>query len=183
MRWLISSIPRARRWSMLRLIRSRFTAGSSQSMTHETTPQTKSCGTGSARNRNFASLVALVPGGEDARALRGNCDGELEVGCQRVVFGVDGPAVVAHPHQRAAGVDHRLDRQDPPLLQLRTLAGVAEDGHLRFLVHVFADAVADEGTDDREPLDLDAALDRRRDVAEVVSRPHLFAPGEDRGFG
>ena len=48
------------------------------------------------------------------------------------------------------------------------LVGLTVVGDLRVLVHLAADAMADEGADDREPLGADLALNRVRDVAEVV---------------
>src|SRR5688500_13140731 len=85
------------------------------------------------------ALKLFVPGGEDAGPLRRDRHGELEVGGEGAVLGEDGPAVVSHLHQRAAGVDHRLDREDHALLELRPAAGIAEVRDLRVLVHVAAD--------------------------------------------
>src|SRR4051794_37208966 len=48
--------------------------------------------------RRSQRAVALVPGRQDARPVAGDGDGELEVGRQRAVLGVDRPAVVAHAH-------------------------------------------------------------------------------------
>ena len=97
--------------------------------------------------------------------------------------GVDGPVVAAHPDLGRAGVDHRLDREHHARLQLRARARLAEVGDLRVLVHVAADAVPDQRADDREPLGLDLALDRVRDVAEVVAGPRLLDAGEQRRPG
>src|SRR3954454_22744153 len=101
----------------------------------------------------------LVPRGEDPRAAGGDGDRELEVGGQRPVLGVDRPAVVAHADLVAARVDHRLDREAHARLEQRALAGIAVVGDLRLLVHLAADAVADERADDRQALALDRLLD------------------------
>ena len=116
-------------------------------------------------------------------AVAGDRDRELEVGGQRAVLGVDRPVVVAHPHGVAAGRDHRLDGQDHALLEQRALAGLAEVGDLRVLVHVAADAVADERAHDREAVGLDLLLDGVGDVAEAVAGPALLDGGEQRALG
>ena len=54
---------------------------------------------------------------------------------------------------------------------------------LRLLVHVAADAVADERLDDREALGLDVLLDGVRDVAEPVADAALLDGGEQRALG
>ena len=63
------------------------------------------------------------------------------------------------------------------------LPGLAEVRDLRVLVHVAADAVADEGADDREPVALDALLDGVGDVAEVVAGHGLGDALEERVTG
>src|SRR3954470_14210253 len=52
------------------------------------------------------ALGVLVPRSEDPGALGGHRDGELEMGRQRPVLGVDRPVVVAHPGGVSAGRDH-----------------------------------------------------------------------------
>src|SRR3954452_12787590 len=127
--------------------------------------------------------LALVPRGEDPWPLRRDGDGELEVGGERAVLGVDRPAVVAHPDHVAAGGDHRLDGQDHALLERDAPVGRAVVRDLGLLVHVAADAVADQRADDREALGLDVLLDGVRDVAEAVARAALLDGGEQRALG
>jgi hypothetical protein len=50
-------------------------------------------------------------------------------------------------------------------------------------VHVAADAVADEGLDDREAVGLDVLLDGVGDVAETVADAALLDGGEERALG
>src|SRR5437764_6245917 len=144
--------------------------------------------TGSGARRRFRApgigpgllVLILVPGGQDPRPLGGDGDGELEVRGERAVLGVHRPAVIPHTHQRAAGVDHRLDRQHHALLELRPAARLTVVGDLRLLVHVAPDPVPNQAADDRKPVELYATLDRRRDVAEVVSGPDLRRALEER---
>src|SRR6185295_3241248 len=70
---------------------------------------------GARRRRLF-----LVPGGENAWAVLGDGNGELEMGGQRAIGGVDRPVVLAHTDLGAAGVHHRLDRKHHPRLELGT---------------------------------------------------------------
>src|SRR4051812_9168160 len=126
--------------------------------------------------------LALVPRGEDPRPLRRDGDGELEVGGERAVLGVDRPAVVAHADHVAAGGDHRLDGEDHAVLERDPLAGRAVVGDLRLLVHRAPDAVADQGPHDREAVGLHMLLDGVRDVAEPVSRPALLDGLEQRAL-
>src|SRR3954452_13266705 len=70
----------------------------------------------------------LVPGREDPRTFGGHGHGELEVGGQGAVLGVDGPVVLAHPDGVAAGRGHGLDGQDHALLEQGTAAGGAVVG-------------------------------------------------------
>src|SRR3954451_18252651 len=79
------------------------------------------------------------------------------------VLGVHRPAVVAHADHVAAGGDHRLDGEDHALLEGDALVWGAVVGDLGLLVHLAADAVADEGADDGEALGLDVLLDGVRD--------------------
>ena len=110
-----------------------------------------------------------------------------------MVRGDDGPAVGKTTDARPAGVDHRLDSEHHPRLQLesRTRASVMQ--HLRLLVKLAADAVAAEFAHDGETMALGVVLDRRADVAEMRSRldganavPHRLVrdfaqpPGLDR---
>src|SRR5690349_15463766 len=121
-------------------------------------------------------LIPLMPRRENSRTVCGDRDGELEVRRERAVFGVNGPAVVAHADERPAGIDHRLDREHRSLLQQRSLAGVPVVRDLRLLVHLTPDPMTDQSADNREPLDLDGPLDRRRDVTQPLAGAHLFDP-------
>src|SRR4051794_16113463 len=55
--------------------------------------------------------------GEDLRAGRGDRHGVLEMRCERAVGGRDRPVVVVDVDVRAAGRDHRLDRDRHALLE------------------------------------------------------------------
>src|SRR5271163_1143156 len=98
-----------------------------------------------AAGRRCRATLALgrrqVPRGEHARTVGGDGDGEFEVRGQRAVLGEDGPAVAGHADPRTPGRGHRLDRQHHALLEQRPLAGLAEVGHLRVLMHVAPHAV------------------------------------------
>src|SRR5829696_350242 len=118
---------------------------------------------------HLAERLFLVPGSEDTGPLGGDRDRELEMGGERPVLGVDRPVVAADPDGRAPYVDHRLDGQDHALLERRALARRPEVRDLRVLMHVAADAVADELADDRKALLLDRGLHRVRDIAEAVA--------------
>ena len=90
------------------------------------------------------------------------------------------------PPTRTSGLParrHRLDREHHALFQQRPLAGRAEVRHLRLLVHLAADAVADERADDREPGALGDALDRVRDVAHAVARTRALDARVQRRLG
>src|SRR4051812_6938792 len=117
--------------------------------------------------RGFCAGSVQVPGGEDAGAVLRDGDGELEVGGQRAVGRIDGPVVIAEADVGAARVDHRLDGEHHARLEQGAAPRLAVVGDLRVLVHVAADAVADQRADDRQALGLDPLLDGVRDVAEV----------------
>ena len=107
-----------------------------------------------------------MPGSEDSRPVCRHGDRELEMRCKRPVLGVDRPPVVAHPDRVPAGRDHRLDGQDHALQELRTRSRLAEVGDLRVLVHVPADAVADQGADHPEAVLLDTTRAALFDAVE-----------------
>ncbi len=89
-----------------------------------------------------------------------------------MVGGHDGPAVGERANRRATRVDHRLDREDHPRLQLESGAGPAVMDDLRLFVELPADPVAAELADDREVMAFREFLDRVPDVAEVRAVPH-----------
>src|SRR6202035_3883191 len=66
-------------------------------------------------------------------------------------------------------VDHRLDGDDVAGLQQVAGAGIAVVRHLRGLVHVTPDPVADVLAHHREPVGLDVGLDGGSDVTDVVA--------------
>src|SRR6185503_21019759 len=113
-------------------------------------------------------LTRLAPG-QHAGAVAGDRDRVLAVGRQAAVAGVDGPAVVAALDVVRARRDHRLDREHHARGQLGAAPGRAVVGDLRILVHVAADAVADQAADDAKAARLDGRLHRVRDVAEPVA--------------
>src|SRR5215469_14345594 len=87
----------------------------------------------------------LVSGGQDDRAVPGDCDR---------VLGVSGPAAVGAAERPAVGVDAvavlaagqepRLDRYDQPRAEPEAAPGAALVGYRRSLVHEAADAMAPE---------------------------------------
>src|SRR5215216_5585116 len=98
-----------------------------------------------------ASVASGRPNGcgcEDSRTLVGHGHGVLEVRRQRAVCRSDRPLVVAYDDFVAAGGDHRLDCQRHPGREGGAAARLSVVGDLRVLVHVTADAVADEAPDD-----------------------------------
>src|SRR5713101_8417644 len=80
--------------------------------------------------------------GEDLVAGRGDADRVLELRRERAALGDGGPAVAEDLHLPAAGIDHRLDREDHALAHHRALVGRAEIGERGRVVEDAADAVA-----------------------------------------
>src|SRR5579862_5989145 len=78
--------------------------------------------------RRRPSPAGLVPRCEDPGSRGRDRDGELEMGRQRPVLGVDRPVVIGDPDAVAARGDHRLDGQDHPLLEQDARARVAMVG-------------------------------------------------------
>src|SRR3954466_2965095 len=91
----------------------------------------------------------FVPGRQDPRAGGRDRHGELEMGGQRAVLGVERPPVGPRADTVAPGGDHGLDRQGHPLLQPRALARIAEVRYLRVLVHLAPDPVPNQRAHDR----------------------------------
>src|SRR4029453_15939375 len=85
---------------------------------------------------------------QDLGTLLRDGDRVLEMGRQRAVTGHDGPAVGLHLDLVAAECEHRLDRQADPRLELHPADAGPVVGDLRLLVHLGADSVADELSDD-----------------------------------
>src|SRR6202158_3163378 len=83
---------------------------------------------------NRQHLVAVVGDQHGMFPLRG----------EAVVGGHDGPAIGETANARAAGVDHRLDRENHPRLQLETRPRPAVMQDLRLLVKLATDAVTAE---------------------------------------
>ena len=82
------------------------------------------------------------------------------------------PVVVEDLTSERAGVDHRLDGQDQPRLEPRPGAGRAVVRHRRILVHLPADAVADEAAHDRKAAALRRAPGPPADVLQPVAGQH-----------
>ena len=135
------------------------------------------------RDAPEAVALALVPRRQDPRPVGGDRDRELEVRGQRAVLGEDRPAVVAHAHRWRPAWSIGSTASTMPSSSSGPRPGVAVVGDLRLLVHVAADAVADERADDRQALPLDARLHRVRDVAQAVARPALLDGVEQRRLG
>ena len=83
------------------------------------------------------------------------------------------PSSALEHHLGPAGVDHRLDRQHHARHQPRAPARLPEVRHLRVLVQLRADPVADELPHHREAVRLDVRLHRVPDVGDAVARPGL----------
>src|ERR1022692_5182132 len=83
-----------------------------------------------------------------------------------VIRGHDGPAVGEAANAGAAGVDHRLDGENHPRLQLETGAGPAVVQDLRLFVELPPDAVTAEFPDDGKAVAFGMALYGRADVAQ-----------------
>src|SRR5271156_2107201 len=84
-----------------------------------------------------------------------------------------GPLIIQHSHARAACVDHRLDRQHHPLLQLWALSRRTVIRQLRVFVHLRADPVAHELAHHRISILFHPLLHRGRYVSQAISRPDL----------
>src|SRR3954453_5521810 len=100
---------------------------------------TTHCSTGAGPRQALRSgrggpRAELVPGREDARAVRRDGHRELEVGGQRAVLRVDRPVVLGDPDGVPAGGDHGLDREDHALLEDDAGVGPAVVRDLRGLV-------------------------------------------------
>ncbi len=76
----------------------------------------------------------------------------LEVGSQRAIDGRDGPIVVEHVRAIVAQREHRLDGQAESRLDLAAPPAGAVVRDLWLLVHLGADAMADELPDDAESM-------------------------------
>src|SRR2546423_73394 len=92
----------------------------------------------------------------------------LEVRRQRAVERHDRPAVTQRLRRRTAEIDHRLDRDREAGYELLARLGLAIIRHLRFLVELDADPVANEVADDAESRAFDDGLHRDPDVADVI---------------
>src|SRR6266511_292293 len=89
-----------------------------------------------------------------------------------MVGGDDGPAVGKTTDARPASVDHRLDGEHHPRLQLDPRAWASVMQHLRLLVELTANAVDAEFAHDGEAMALGGVLDRGADVARMRPRLH-----------
>src|SRR5882724_5860598 len=104
---------------------------------------------------------------EDLHPVRRDQHGVLELGRKGAVLGHRGPIVVQHFDFVAADVDHRLDREGHARLEAIAFAPVPVVLHLRLIVELAADAVADEIAHDRAALTLGELLNSRPNVAEA----------------
>src|SRR5438046_3098166 len=82
--------------------------------------------------------------------------------------------LIAHPHFRAAGIDHRFDRDDHAFLQTRAAAFFPVVRQVGLVMHSGADAMPNEFPHHRKTVLLDPALHRVADVAEAVTGAHLI---------
>ncbi len=106
--------------------------------------------------------------------------GVMATVCSKWALGRRSLVSTVQPSSEGADVlgpqrDHRLDGQDearfePDVVLAERLAD--EVGDLRLLVHVLADAVADELLDDVDPLALDVLLHQAGDLRPVPAAAH-----------
>src|SRR5262249_9967363 len=89
-----------------------------------------------------------IRAGKYGRTTLGNRHCVLEVRRKRPVRCADRPPVRFDVHIRRTLVDHRLDRESHPGLQLRSSARHTEVRELRVLVHRAPDSMPDELPDD-----------------------------------
>ena len=73
----------------------------------------------------------------------------------RMVGGMDGPAVAGQVHASASCIHHRLDTNRHSVGKPDTVAGAAEVGHTRGLVHLLSNSVTLQFADHGEPERLD----------------------------
>src|SRR3990170_6451593 len=118
---------------------------------------------------------------ENPRAIRGDRDGVLEMSGVAAVGGYRSPVVVQHLHARPAGVHHGLNGKYHSFLEPGTATGLSEVGHIRFLMHPGADAVADKLPHDGETMMFHPLLHGGGDVAQAIACPDLF-DGAVQGF-
>src|SRR5258705_1835077 len=118
---------------------------------------------------NSSGPIALpsCDGRQNLGAVLGDRDRVLEMGGQGAVAGHDGPAVGLDRYLVTAEGQHRLDREADARNELEAPDSGPVVGELRLLVHLGADAVADELADDAVAAGRGGVLDRGRDVAEV----------------
>ena len=82
--------------------------------------------------------------------------------------------------RRTTDVHHRLDRDRQTGHELLAALRLAVVRHLRLLVELDADAVADEIAHDAESGGLDDGLHRRADVADVIAERRRGNAGVER---
>src|SRR6185436_17911446 len=119
-------------------------------------------------------------GRQDLGPLLGNRDRMLEVSSQRAIDGRDCPIVVEHVRAIVAQREHRLDGQAESRLDLAAPPAGAVVRDLWLLVHLGADAMADELPDDAEPMWPRDIFHRRRDVLDVIARDRCSDTGHHR---
>src|SRR2546422_362902 len=134
-----------------------------------------------ARGTDGRRRAARSRAWQDLRAGLGDGDGVLPVAGELAVAGHHGPAVGERVDLVGAEVDHRLDGQDHPRPHARIRLPPGPErrpivGHLRILVELLPDAVADVVADDAVAEGRDVRLDRGADVADAVARLHRRDP-------
>src|SRR5262249_32752830 len=80
----------------------------------------------------------------------------------------DGPAVVQHANAIGTEINHRLDGQNHSRLDLRSLSILDVVQHWWILMERPADALAAEFANDSEVMSFGTALNRGRDIRDVV---------------
>src|SRR5688572_2531650 len=99
---------------------------------------------------------------QDFRTVLGHGDRVLEVGGERTVDGGDRPVIGEDMGAVVTQREHGLDGEAESRFELATLAAGAVVGDLRLLVHLGADAVANELADHAEAVRPGDLFDRRR---------------------
>src|SRR6185312_4882077 len=88
------------------------------------------------------------------------CNGDtvLKVSAVTSIHGYRGPFVIQNPRFRAAGIHHRLNRQDHSFFQLRSETFGPEVWNLRLFVQARSDSVSYELANDAEAVGFDILL-------------------------
>src|SRR5262245_24090208 len=93
----------------------------------------------------------------------------LEMSRQAAVFGYRRPAVLFNFNFATSGIDHGLNGQNHSFFQSNSAVRLAVIGHRRFLMQLLADAMTNEGTDNRVARALCSLLNRKAKISQPLS--------------